>query len=136
MLAAFDWQVLEEAGITEPGCCNDWLSKTCVQWALGASWSCSPCTLLERESDETKTNVIVTLTIIDLQLPEILTYFNFVFVFKLSNNNGNAKFEGTRCVCAFKCDYFCLFVFFFFTGRSESKILTKLIIILIIIIAE
>ena len=50
-MAAFDWLGLVVVGITGSGCCPDWLSKTCVQWALGASWSCSLCTLLWEEEE-------------------------------------------------------------------------------------
>lgn len=46
VMAAFDWLVLEVGGTAGTGCCRGWLSKTCVLWALGASWSCSLCTLL------------------------------------------------------------------------------------------
>lgn len=47
VMAAFDWLVLEVGVTAGSGCCHGWLSRTCVQWALGASWSCSLCTLLE-----------------------------------------------------------------------------------------
>ncbi|TNN38821.1 hypothetical protein EYF80_051005 [Liparis tanakae] len=45
-MAAFDWRVLEGGGTAGSGCCHGSPSRTCVRWALGASWSCSPCTLL------------------------------------------------------------------------------------------
>lgn len=47
VMAAFDWLVLEVDVTAGSGCCHDWLSRTCVQWAQGASWSLNLCTLLE-----------------------------------------------------------------------------------------
>lgn len=54
VMAAFDSLVLEVGGTAVTGCCHGWLSRICVRWALGASWSCSLCTLLEsnRKVDE------------------------------------------------------------------------------------
>lgn len=53
-MAVSDCLIQEVDGKAGSGCCHGWLSRTCVQWARGASWSLDLRTLLKGDGDQCK----------------------------------------------------------------------------------
>lgn len=54
VMAVSDCLIQEVDGKAGSGCCHGWLSRTCVQWAQGASWSLDLRTLLKGDGDQGK----------------------------------------------------------------------------------